>query len=154
MTISIRPSSAWALPQIEQFLKDIVIPVNLACLASNEVPINCSLWYLYDSGLFWCATQRNARVVKYLGDRPRCGFEIASQTIPYRGVRGQGKATISDTNAAEILTRLIDRYLHDRNSRFARWLLGRADTEVAISIRPSWMTSWDFSTRMSQASPR
>lgn len=148
MTTSIRPSSTWTLPQIEQFLKDIVIPVNLACLAPNEIPINCSLWYLYEAGVFWCATQKTAKVVKYLGNSPYCGFEISSQTIPYRGVRGQGKTTISDANGADVLTRLIDRYLHDRNSRFAHWLLERADTEVVISIRPLWMTSWDFSTRM------
>ncbi|MEJ2138717.1 MAG: hypothetical protein P8Y61_04565 [Gammaproteobacteria bacterium] len=69
--------------------------------------------------------------------------------MPYRGVRGQGRATLDDAIGAPTLTRLIDRYLGTRESGFARWLMARSNFEVAIQVEPEWMTSWDFSQRMS-----
>ena len=47
-----------------------------------------------------------------------------------------------------MLGRLIDRYLGDRKSRLARWLLGRAEEELAIRIEPRWISAWDYTERM------
>jgi hypothetical protein len=35
-----------------------------------------------------------ARILEYLRVEPRCGFEVASDRPPYRGVRGQGVASL------------------------------------------------------------
>jgi nitroimidazol reductase NimA-like FMN-containing flavoprotein (pyridoxamine 5'-phosphate oxidase superfamily) len=147
----IRPSSAWGRAQIEAFLGECVIPVRLAVLNSESLPLVCSLWYLYDEGCLWCATQRTASVVKLLAREPFCGFEIAPDSMPYRGVRGQGRVTLDDATGSRTLTRLIDRYLGTRESGFAQWLMARSNAEVAIRVEPEWMTSWDFSQRMSDA---
>jgi len=56
---------------------------------------------------------------------------------------------LDDAAGEAILLRLIDRYLGERDSAFACWLVERAHTEVAIRIQPDWITSWDFSGRMS-----
>ncbi|MEO7385361.1 MAG: pyridoxamine 5'-phosphate oxidase family protein [Gammaproteobacteria bacterium] len=144
----IRSTSAWSADQMGEFLLRSEIPVRLACLSDNGAPLLCSLWFLYDSGVIWCATQRSARLVGLLEQDPRCAFEIAGDTPPYRGVRGQGNATLSGTDGPPVLLRLIDRYLHGRNSGFARWLMARQHDEVAIRIEPAWLTSWDFSRRM------
>lgn len=145
----IRSSSAWSLNQIEDFFNDCVIPVRLACLTRSGAPIVCSLWYVYEDGIIWCATQKTAKVVSYLEDQPGVGFEIAPDAPPYRGVRGQGQVTLSEGRGVDVLTRLIDRYLGDRDSDFARWLIERGRNEVAIGIVPEWVTSWDFESRMS-----
>jgi len=144
----LRSNSAWSLQSIEEFLRGQQIPVRLACLATNAGPMVCSLWYLYDDGALWCATQKSARVAGYLAQQPTCGFEVAPETMPYKGVRGQGNATLSHEQGGHVLERLIDRYLGSRSSEFARWLLKRSDNEVAIKIEPIWMTAWDFSRRM------
>jgi hypothetical protein len=57
-------------------------------------------------------------------------------------------AELVPAEGAQRLGELIDRYLGDRDSDLARWLLSRADGEVAIRLRPRWITSWDFSARM------
>jgi hypothetical protein len=144
----IRPNSAWSLKTIESFLGEQLIPIRLACLTPNSGPIVCSLWYLHAEGALWCATQKTARVAGYLAHHPVCGFEVAPESMPYKGVRGQGKATVSKEHGVDVLERLIDRYLGNRESDFARWLVKRADNEVAIKIEPTWITSWDFSPRM------
>ena len=144
----VNSNSVWDLPKIEDFFGACVIPIRLAVMTPNDAPVVCSLWYLWDDGALWCATQRDAKVAKCLSARPRCGFEVAPDTPPYKGVRGQGVATVSADNAAELLQRLLDRFEIGRESRLARWLLGRTDTEVAIRIEPIWMTAWDYSPRM------
>ena len=144
----VRSSSSWGHQQISLFLRDVVIPVRLACLHTDGFPLVCSLWYLYDDGAIWCATQRSARLIKYLESEPRCGFEVAADPMPYRGVRGQGTANLSAADGPATILRLIDRYIGNRDSDFASWLVARSASEVAIKITPDWLTSWDFSDRM------
>jgi len=144
----IRATSAWDERQISRFLADAVIPLRLACVDRDRDPLVCSLWYLYSEGAFWCATRQSARVIGFLEAEPRCGFEVATETMPYRGVRGQGRVSLSAAQGPDILLRLIDRYLGNRDSGFASWLIARSDTEVAIRLEADWMTSWDFSKRM------
>lgn len=144
----LRAGSAWTAAQIERFLHESRIPVRLGCLTGNGVPLVCSLWYLYDDAAIWCATVRDAHVAEILAARPSCAFEVAGDLMPYRGVRGQGRATIVAEMGPAVLERLVDRYLGTRDSKFAQWLLARVADEVAIRIEPDWLTAWDFSRRM------
>jgi len=144
----VRSSSAWDTRQIEEFLRAAVIPIRLACSDKDGVPLICSLWYLYADNALWCATQQSASVVALLDRAPQCAFEVAPESMPYRGVRGQGRATVLPDEGQAILQQLIDRYLGDRDTQFATWLMGRFATEVAVKIEPDWLTSWDFSSRM------
>lgn len=147
MTV-VRRNSKWSQQEIETFLAQIVIPARLACITPAGKPAVCSLWYFYEAGVIWCATQQKARIVNYLENHPVCGFEISTESMPYRGVRGQGNVSISRENGPRVLTRLIDRYLESQNSQFAKWLLSREEDEVAIKIDPTWVTAWDFAPRM------
>ena len=147
---SIRRGSAWTAEGIERYLREARIPVRLACLGGDGAPLLCSLWYLYHDGAIWCATRQDARLIDWLRDDPRCAFEVSGEQPPYRGVRGQGKALLSPGEGPAVLGQLIDRYLKTRESGFARWLLARQADEVAIRIQPDWITSWDFTQRMSR----
>jgi nitroimidazol reductase NimA-like FMN-containing flavoprotein (pyridoxamine 5'-phosphate oxidase superfamily) len=143
----VRTSSAWDLAQIEAFLGSSLIPVRLACLSRADEPLICSLWFCYDEGAIWCATQGGAHVAAMLERNPSCAFEVAGDSMPYSGVRGQGRVSISKTDGADVLLRLIDRYLGSRETDFARWLVARQANEVSIRIDPEWVTSWDFGAR-------
>ncbi len=110
-----------------------------------------SLWFLYEDGAFWCATNGKARLVDYLQSQPRCGFEVAGDTPPYRGVRGKGTAAIVPEAGGDILVRLLRRYAIDPDSTLARSLLAKIDQEVAVRISPTRITSWDFTRRMDGA---
>jgi len=145
----IRATSSWSYNQIDGYLRETEIPVRLACLNEKGAPLICSLWYIFDGSAIWCASQATARIIALLEKEPRCAFEIAGDNMPYRGVRGQGHASLSAESGADILVRLIARYLPDSESDFAHWLLGRRDSEVAIKIQPEWLTAWDFGARMS-----
>ena len=135
-------------PEIITFMEETVIPLRLACVTESGWPLTLSLWYVYLDGEIYCATQQSARVVRYIGDENRCGFEIAGDLPPYCGMRGQAKAYIEPEKGAAVLETLLLRYLKDTDNDLARDLLSKKDREVAIRIEPVNITTWNFKNRM------
>ena len=97
---------------------------------------------------FFCATQKNAAILKYLSNNSKCGFEVAGDLPPYRGARGWGHAKLNETRGSEILHILIKKYLKDEKSQLADLLLRKAENEVAIEIKPLSVFHYDYSNRM------
>jgi hypothetical protein len=137
-----------SLVGIETYLDSVRIPLRLACHTKTGWPIVISLWYLHQNGVLFCATQESAKIVNYLKADPRCAFEVAEDKPPYCGVRGQAKAKIDFTMGAEILEKLIVRYLGNTESSLAKGLLSKTESEVAIVLEPVRIFKWDFTERM------
>jgi nitroimidazol reductase NimA-like FMN-containing flavoprotein (pyridoxamine 5'-phosphate oxidase superfamily) len=138
----------WCASQVFAHLAGATLPLRLATASGRGGPLVASLWFLFDEGALWCATQAKARLAEVLWEEPRCAFEVAGDAPPYRGVRGQGRAELLPERGGEILARLIDRYLGRRDGPLAGWLLGRAGAEVAIRIEPRRLSSFDYTARM------
>jgi hypothetical protein len=89
--------------------------------------------------------------VRWLEADARIGFEVSVNDPPYCGVRGQARVELLPERGEAELRALLERYLGGTDSDLARWLLSRADGEVALRIRPHWLASWDFRKRMQDA---
>ena len=139
----------WSAGEIERHLTATMVPLRLACVSNSGWPVSLSLWFLYEDGAFFCASRRTAKIVAILASEPRCGFEVAGETPPYHGVRGQGVASLHPEKGAAVLERLADRYLGAADTPFRRWLMRGAAEEIAIRIVPARMMSWDYRRRMS-----
>ena len=144
----IASASVWDINQIEQFLKSAILPARISCITTDGYPHIMSLWFLYDSQCLYCSVQRRTLISKWLQNNPLCGFEIAGDNAPYKGVRGRGKVSITGAVNNPVLPLLVDKYLGSRTSPLAFSLLSREETELTLVIKPSWMTSWDYSRRM------
>lgn len=144
------PSGPWSANATEEFLVSTVIPMRLAIITLSGEPVVASHWFLYDKGLLWCATKEGSLVDRCLASTPKCGFEISPDAPPYHGVRGRGIATRTPDHGLALLRRLHDRYLGEDETRFRNWLLGRDDGEIAVSIQPTRLMSWDYSKRMGE----
>lgn len=143
-------SGPWTPGQIRDFWSTATIPIRLAT-AGMPGPTVQSLWFFPQEDTLWCCTQREALVVRRLRTEPYCGFEIAGDHPPYRGVRGHGRAQIEPEAAGRILPLLLERYSIQRESSLAQWLLSRIADEVAIAVTDLAVTSWDYADRMSTA---
>lgn len=137
-----------SLEPFKEFLAQSRVPLRLACITRQGWPMVLSLWYLYDAGSIYCATQKSSKLVYHLEGNPRCGFEVAGDQPPYQGVRGQGEAFLLQDRGREMLERLMHRYLPGPESTLRQTLLSRADNEVAIQIRPRRIFAWDYTSRM------
>ncbi len=141
------------LDEHKEFLKSILIPIRLGVHTEAGWPVVVSLWFLYEEGKILCATGKSARIVSYLAQDDRCGFEIAEDRPPYCGVRGQARAQLDDSRGMEVLERLLVRYLGGTDNQLARTLLNRQEPDTAIILEPVWVSSWNFSKRMSDVAP-
>lgn len=137
----------WDMPQTEAFLEEMNIPIRVASSGSRG-PIVQSLWFDFNDGALWCATQASSLLVKRLTANNDIGFEVSGDNAPYRGVRGTGVTSIHPELAGETLHRLIKKYQGDTETDLSRWLLSRLDKEVAVKITPLTLATWDFSGRM------
>ena len=89
-----------------------------------------------------------AALLKYLSNNSKCGFEVAGDLAPYRGVRGRWYAKLNEIRGSEILHILIKKYLKDKKSQLSDFLLRRVENEVAIEIKPLSVFHYDYSNRM------
>jgi len=142
------------LAAFSEYLQSLKIPIRLSCTTESGWPMVVSLWYLYREDILMCATQQSSRVVAYLKENPRCGFEIAEDRMPYCGIRGQALASFDQAIGASVLEELLYRYLGNIKNSLAQNLLSKAETEVAIVLKPVQIFTWDFSDRMKAVGPK
>jgi hypothetical protein len=138
----------WTAAEASTFLRESVIPLRLSSSGGDDFPAIATQWFLAEEGELLCATQRNSHIASLIRRDPRCAFEISSELLPYRGIRGRATASLDDLRGAAVLDRLIDRYLGQTRRHLATWLKARSDNETAIVIEPIAVSCWDFSHRM------
>lgn len=117
-------------------------------------PLIVPLWFEYRDGLFWCASQAESVCVRALQADPGCAFDLSTNDMPYRGLRGRGVASCHPAQGAAQLERLLLRYLGSLEAPLARRLLRKSRSEMAIAITPHWTRTWDFTERMRDSLPR
>ncbi|WP_440770603.1 pyridoxamine 5'-phosphate oxidase family protein [Natronorubrum sp. DTA28] len=139
---------SWGADEVEAFLRETEIPIRIATHRPDGSLWLVTLWFRYRDSALECATQASADVVRFLRNDPDVAFDISTNQIPYRGIRGNGTATISDDDGKAVLRDLVERYLGGDDSSLARWLLADDRDEVCIRIEPQEIYSWDFSDRM------
>ncbi|MEE4297912.1 MAG: pyridoxamine 5'-phosphate oxidase family protein [Pseudomonadales bacterium] len=144
----VRLNGPWSAAAVASFLEAEHSPLRLAVTWGDGAPLVVSVWFRFEESCLWCASHDTSRLIRALRAAPRVGFEVSVNDPPYRGVRGQAHAELLPAEGGARLGQLVDRYLHGRDSRLARWLLSRSEDEVAIRLRPDWITSWDYSRRM------
>ncbi len=141
-------SGPWSAEQIEEFLETTRIPLRLALLRADGWPLVVSLWFCREGEALWCATASDSYVAKRLELDPRCGFEIATESPPYCGLRGHADVELHPDRGIEWRQRLAVRYLGEHDP-FVKWLTRQKRPETALRIKPRSLSSWDYRKRMS-----
>src|SRR5512137_414199 len=98
------------------------IPLRISVEARGG-PLIVPLWFDWDGERLWCASHRGAAVVAALNAAPFCAFDLSTNEMPYRGLRGRARVRCRPELGSAVLERLIDRYLPDRSHPLAVWLL-------------------------------
>lgn len=141
-------AGAWTENQLNDFLTEERIPIRLATQRGDGSLWMVTLWYRYQNDSFECATGANADLVRFLQNDSEVAFDISTNHLPYRGVRGNGTATMTPDMNKATLRALIERYLGDTDSLLAKWLLSDDREEIRIRVDPNEMYSWDYTDRM------
>ena len=136
----------------DQMISETKIPIRLAYTNNDGIPSVLSLWFVQIDEKIYCATQKSAKIVQYLKKNPVCGFEIAADKPPYKGVRGNGSAKIIDDMGKDVLEILMKKYLGEKESGLSKFLKKNSHNEVAIEITPQNLFYYDYSARMKDVS--
>lgn len=147
-SLPVSPSSAWNAEGISAFLESAIIPMRLAVNDGNGFPRICSVWFVFDGSHILAASHEKALITRLLKRDERCAFEIATNTEPYRGVRGQARVALVEGQGQALLPQLIDKYIGNRHQRLQQWLLSRSDEEYLFRLEAEWISAWDYSGRM------
>lgn len=136
-----------------QSVQELAIPLRVAVTGARGLLI-VPLWFEVRDGHYWCASQAGSLLVRSLRGDARCAFDLSTNDMPYRGLRGRGVAVCHAAQGEAVLRALLLRYLGSLDAPLARRLLRRATSEVAIEIVPDWQSDWDFTARMQTSLPR
>lgn len=138
---------SWTGEEIQQFLEAVRVPLRIS-FSSKNGPLIVPVWFEYHRGSFWSCSPDDSLLVSALRGEPEVAFDVSTNDLPYRGVRGRGVAICATASDQSALNRLIERYLANTDNPLAQWLLNRDGSEAVIEIEVGWLTSWDFSDRM------
>ncbi|MFB6301643.1 MAG: pyridoxamine 5'-phosphate oxidase family protein [Haloferacaceae archaeon] len=149
-----RYGGAWDEAAVAAFLDETRVPVRIATRTPGDRLWMLSLWFRREGDALLCATSASADVVEYVDADPEVAFEVSTNDPPYRGVRGNGTATVTPDPEKTLLRDLLDRYLGGTDTPLGRRLLDEDREEVRIRIEPDRVHSWDYSDRMAASAER
>ena len=66
--MAIKIAEPWSLDTVRTYLTDAEVPVQIAVLNNDNLPIFISPWFSYDNNHIRYTTQRDAHMVKLLFD--------------------------------------------------------------------------------------
>ena len=138
----------WTATTIETYLDSSKIPLRIAVSRTLGPPIVLSVWFMRSGDELVGATRPTSTLIKCLERNPECGFEVASDTPPYRGVRGSAGVLLDREKGSEVLDHLLIRYLGSTETPLSEKLRMASKDEVAFRLQPSLLVSWDYSDRM------
>lgn len=148
--MNIEPSEkygSWTGAAIEAFFAKSYLPLRVSLMTKSGMLI-VPLWFEYRAGRFLSCSPNSSLLVTSLRDNPDVAFDLSTNDLPYRGVRGRGVARCAIATDKVALENLLEHYVASTNNALAETLLSRSKAEAIIEIEPTWLTSWDFSGRM------
>lgn len=111
-------------------------------------PIVHPVWYYYEAGKFFVATDRNGIKAESLRQNPRLYFLVDSDPAdgPPRGVRGKAEASVVDDPdyATRVTLRNVIRYLGSAEGNAARKIIEMGKDSSVIEINPSFIATWKY----------
>ena len=122
----------------------------LADASPNSIVTTHDALRRVQAGLWSVDVEASEELVAMLKRNNRVGFEIAADSPPYHGIRGQGQVSMELLGDDPALEQLLGRYIGNLESSFSRWLLSRREDEYLIVIKPHRLFSWDYRQRMAE----
>ncbi len=136
--------------EVDRFLES-KLNMQLATLDPQGYPNIQPAWFYHDknSDKLYTGTQKNIRKVNNIRRNPeRIYFSIDDESFPYKGVKGRGKASISEdtTMNSAMMEKINLKYLGTLEHPLAKMLMDNArnGVEVIIEISPTFFSAWDF----------
>ena len=134
--------------EITDFLSKTKKNLQLGTIDDKNEPNIHPVWFLYEKGLIYCATEKKSKKIKNIQNNNIVYFSIDDDNIEYKGVRGKGIARIIDDVDfnVQITEKIIIKYAGDLKSKLAKEVMDEIKNgiEVILEITPKFYSVWSF----------
>lgn len=109
-------------------------------------PVVHPVWFHYENGMFFVATDTEGRKARSLRKNPSVYFVIDIVEGPPKGVRGKGTARISDDHAyaTEVTKKCVVKYMGTAESETAKRVIEMGKESSVVEIIPKYIATWKF----------
>ena len=136
--------------QAIDFLSKSKLNLLLGTIDNNGDPNVHPVWYLFEDEKFFIETGKNAKKVQNVKMNENVYFCIDDEIVPYKGVRGKGRVTISEDidKNIPIAEKIMRKYTGSLDNEIAKFLLKgvKEGLSVILTITPKYYSTWDHST--------
>lgn len=134
--------------QINRFLSSGKMNLQFGTLDNKNEPNIHPVWYIYDNGCFYFATETKSRKIQNIKKRKTVYFAVSNEEEPYVGVRGKGQAFILENKKQNIIVtkKIIRKYLGNKKCQLAYEVMNEIESglEVVVEIKPNYYSVWSF----------
>ena len=149
------PQFGTPLPEneVRGFLANSKLNIHIATRDEKGDPVIHPTWYYFDSEStkFYIETSKNSVKVANLRRNNVIYFCVDDSNIPYKGVRGKGKAKVHEDTSHNmpIAEKIMVRYLGSLAHPMATSLMGsvKDGNSVILEITPIYFSTWDYSEK-------
>lgn len=141
-------------PMDEQELRDFLSASRQNCRLGtvDELgdPNVHPVWFFYEprSGRIYVNTNADSRKTANVRRRNTVYFCIDDEAMPVKGVKGKGKAKVSENpiDNLSIVEKIMTKYLGSVDHPTAKSILEtvKSGKSVLLEITPSYFSTWDF----------
>ena len=114
----------------------------------DKYPLVHPVWYYYEDGKFFVATDKSGQKAASLRRNPALYFLVDSDPAegPPLGVRGKARALVVDDAeyATRVTVRNIVRYLGSPEGKTAQKIKETGKDSCVLEISPLYIASWKF----------
>ena len=135
--------------QVLEFLES-KLNLLLGTADRNGQPYVHPVWFFFEDRKFFIETSKSSKKVHNVQNNNNVYFCIDDETMPYKGVRGKGTATILEDikKNLPIAEKIMIKYTGSIDNEIAKFLLDGVKNRfsVLLEITPKYFSTWDHST--------
>ena len=135
--------------EVEGFLES-KLNLQLATIDEQGEPNIQPVWFYYDKNgeKLMITTSKSAKKTQNLRNKPTIYFSIDDESLPYKGVKGKGVATIVEDPYRTVPQGdvISMKYLGTLDHPIAKMISDRSKKGevVVIEISPKFFSTWDY----------
>ncbi len=145
------PSLGSAMNENEtrNFLSNAKLFARLGTVDAKGDPNVHPVWYYFEDEKIYFETSRNSKKAHNIKKKNIVYFCIDDERLPYKGVRGKGRAVISEDidRNVPIAEKLLVKYTGSLDNKMAKFLMDSVGSgeSIIVEITPQYFATWDHS---------
>jgi len=142
---------AMSKSEIDNFLQNSKLNVQLGTVDKNGEPMVHPVWYYYTDDKLYIETSKNSQKANNIRKKNTVYFCVDDEQMPYKGTRGKGTAKIIEDvkKTTPIAEKIMIKYTGSLDNPIAKMLMDavKAGLSVILEVTPHYYSTWDFSRR-------